>query len=440
MKTLLHGGTIVNEGRIKKADVVIENDRIAEIKETISSPQNIYDAIINVDDSFILPGIIDSHVHFREPGLTQKADIESESRAAAWGGVTSFFDMPNTVPQTTTISNLNEKIGLARQKSHINYAFFLGASNDNINEIEHVDEHIVPGIKLFMGASTGNMLVDKDAVLRQLFSKTALPIMAHCEDSEQINANMKAAQQRFGDDPDVIHHPEIRSEKACYDSTVRAIGLAKEFNARLHVAHISTAKELKLFGKDDKITAEATIGHLFFCQEDYKRLGTKIKCNPAIKSMADRDALRKALTTGKIKTIGTDHAPHLIADKQGGCLHATSGMPLIQFSLVAMLELVDKDVLPMERLVELMCHNPATLFSVRERGFLRPSYKADLTIVSRNSPWRVTTELIQSKCKWSPMLGHEFNWRVNRTICNGKTVFLDDRMVDNTCAEQILFR
>jgi len=440
MKTLIHGGTIVNEKEKKKADIVIENDRIYEIIKASHANKTHYDTVINATDCFVIPGIIDSHVHFREPGLTQKADIESESRAAAWGGVTSYFDMPNTVPQTISQAQLDEKISLARRKSHVNYAFFFGVSNDNIGEIGRLDPHIVPGIKLFMGSSTGNMLVDKEVVLRRLFRETPLPIMAHCEDSAIIDANLQLARQRYGNDLSVVHHPEIRSEEACYSSTTRAIQLSEEFNARLHVAHISTARELKLFGRNPKITAEAVIGHLFFTRDDYQRLGTKIKCNPAIKTVADQKALRRALTTGEITTIATDHAPHLLADKAGGCVRAASGMPIIQFALVMMLNLVDSDVLSIERLVELMCHNPATLFGVRERGFLRPSYKADITIIRRNHPWRVTTELIQSKCGWSPVFGKEFAWHIDRTICNGKTVFHNGKTYDNDCAEQILFR
>lgn len=440
MRTLLHGGIIVNEGKAYKGDIVIENDVIAEIIESETIPHGSYDEVIDAKDCYVIPGIIDSHVHFREPGLTSKADIESESRAAAWGGVTSFFDMPNTVPQTTTINNLNDKLDLARQKSHVNYAFFFGATNDNINEIKEVDAHKVPGIKIFMGASTGNMLVDNEKALLQLFSETNLPIMTHCEDSNLINVNAEKIKSMYGDDPSVEHHPEIRNEEVCFKSTKLAVGLAETCGTQLHVAHISTAKELQLFGKSEKITAEAVIGHLYFCQEDYSRLGTKIKCNPAIKTSADREALRKALNSNKIATVATDHAPHLIENKQGGCLRAASGMPFIQFSLVTMLELVDQNVLTIERLVELMCHNPAHLFSVRGRGYIRPQYKADIVLVSRKKSWTVTKDVIQSKCKWSPMLGHEYNWRVERTICNGKTIYNDGQFQDDCLGEQILFR
>ena len=337
--------------------------------------------------------MIDDHVHFREPGLTQKADIESESRAAAYGGVTSYFDMPNTIPQTTTLQALEEKYLLAKEKSHVNYSFFFGATNDNTSLFPQLDIHRIPGIKLFMGSSTGNMLVDRRSVLEEIFRTAPLPVMAHCEDTGIINRNMVEAKVRYGEDPDVSHHPEIRSEEACLESSRLAVELARKYHTRLHIAHLTTAKELELLDeglgskvedlkskgnhkdqsskfKDQSITAEATVSHLYFCDEDYSTLGTLIKCNPAIKTKSDREALRRALNDGRITVIGTDHAPHQLSDKQGGAAKATSGMPMIQFSLVTMLELVDAGVLTIERLVELMCHHPAELFEVRNRGFL----------------------------------------------------------------------
>lgn len=440
MKTLIHGGIIVNEGGKSKADVVIDNDIIESITETEEHPCGIYDEVIDAAGDFVMPGVIDSHVHLREPGLTSKADMESESRAAAWGGVTSFFDMPNTAPQTVTAERLREKKELAKQKSHINYAFFLGATNDNIKEIEQADIHEVPGIKVFMGASTGNMLVDDKAALQQIFSKTPLPVVVHCENSKLIKSNTERLQSLYGEDPDVIHHPEIRDEAVCYSSTSFAVRLAEAFGTRLHVAHISTAKELELFGSNPRITAEAVIGHLLFCDKDYARLGTRIKCNPSIKTFDDREALRRALSTSKITTIATDHAPHLLSDKRGGCVRAASGMPFVQFSLVTMLELADSGILTIERLTELMCHNPARLFSVRQRGFLRPGYKADIVLVRKNRPWTVSEDIIQSKCKWSPMLGHEYNWRVKRTICNGKTIYANGNFDYSSRGEPIMFR
>ena len=384
--------------------------------------------------------MIDDHVHFRDPGLTQKADMQTESRAAAFGGVTSYLDMPNTKPQTTTIDALEAKYADAAKKSHVNYGFFIGATNDNIEEVCSVNPQHVPGIKLFMGSSTGNMLVDKRDVLKQLFANSPLPIMAHCEDTDIINRNMQLAKQKYGDDPAVEHHPEIRSEEACWESTRLAVELANETGARLHVAHLTTERELQLFGSDPKITAEAVIAHLFFCDDDYKTLGTRIKCNPAIKTRADRDALRRALSDGRIATVGTDHAPHLLSDKEGGCAKAASGMPMVQFSLVAMLELVDEGVLSIERLVELMAHNPARLFEIAKRGFLRKGYKADIVLVKPQSPWTVDKDCIQSKCGWSPMEGHTFQWQVRTTMCNGHIIYNNGAFDNESRGEELRFR
>lgn len=440
MKTLIYGGTIVNEGRVLEGSLVIENDVIAEIKEGTEIPCGNYDKKVDATGLLVLPGVIDSHVHFREPGLTSKADIESESKAAAFGGVTTFFDMPNTVPQTTSLEALDEKFRIAKEKSHVNYSFFFGATNNNADEIEKLDRHIVPGVKLFMGASTGNMLVDKDDSLRKIFSTATMPVMVHCEDTNIINANMAEAKARYGNDPDVTYHPLIRSEEACYKSSSHAVELARTYGTRLHVAHVSTAKELGLFCHDDNITAEAVIAHLFFSDEDYARLGTRIKCNPAVKNAHDRSELRKALSSGIISTVGTDHAPHLLKDKEGGCARAASGMPMIQFSLVTMLELVDDGVLTKERLVELMCHNPARIFEVRDRGFLRKGYKADIVLVGRDRQWTVTDDIIRSKCGWSPMEGHRYDWRVVKTICNGRMIYDDGKFDEVSRGEQVMFR
>lgn len=440
MKTLIFGGKIVNEGVTRVASLIVDNDTITDIIEGNEAPRGNYDQIVDATGCFVLPGVIDDHVHFRDPGLTAKADMETESRAAAYGGVTSYFDMPNTNPQTTTVETLEAKYKDAASKSHVNYGFFIGATNDNIDVVTTVDPHRVPGIKLFMGSSTGNMLVDKKDVLKQLFTKTTLPIMAHCEDTDIINRNMVEAKQKYGDDPEVCHHPEIRSEEACWESTRLAVELANETGARLHVAHLTTARELQLFGKSSNVTAEAVIAHLFFANTDYATLGTRIKCNPAIKTPHDREALRQALADGRIATIGTDHAPHLPQDKEGGCARAASGMPMIQFSLVAMLELVDNGVISIERLVELMAHNPARLFEVSQRGFLRPGYKADVVLVKPNSPWTVDKERIQSKCGWSPMEGHTFQWQVRTTICNGHIIYNNGAFDTNSRGEALEFR
>ena len=440
MKTLIYGGIIVNEDRSHYGSLVMENDVIAEVIEGKEIPCGNYDRKIDATGLFVLPGVIDSHVHFREPGLTAKADIGTESEAAAYGGVTTFFDMPNTVPQTTSVDALDAKFRIAREKSHVNYSFFFGATNGNADALQTLDRHVVPGVKLFMGASTGNMLVDSDDSLRKIFSNATMPVMVHCEDTGMINANMTEAKSRYGDDPDVALHPLIRSEEACYASSSRAVRMARTYGTRLHVAHVSTAKELELFGHDGNITAEAVIAHLFFSDEDYARLGTRIKCNPAVKTAYDRSELRKALSSGAISTVGTDHAPHLLKDKEGGCARAASGMPMIQFSLVTMLELVDNGVLDMERLVRLMCHNPADIFEVRGRGYLRKGYKADIVLVGRDRRWTVTGDTVRSKCGWSPMEGHAYDWRVVKTICNGQVVYDDGTFYDNIRGEQVMFR
>ena len=442
MKTIISGGTIVNEGRAFKGSVIIDGDCIHEIIEGTDTPRGSYDKEVDATGCFVIPGVIDDHVHFREPGLTAKADIASESRAAAFGGVTSYFEMPNTVPQTTSLEALEDKFLRAKDHSYVNYSFFFGATNDNVAVFEQLDRHRIPGIKLFMGSSTGNMLVDKYGALLRIFDETArldLPLMAHCEDTEIINRNMAEMKKAYGEDPSVLLHPVIRSEEACFESSALAVQLARTFGTRLHIAHVTTASELELFDTDGKITAEATVAHLFFTSEDYATKGALIKCNPAIKSPADREALRKALSDGRIAVIGTDHAPHLLEEKQGGCSKALSGMPMVQFSLVTMLELVDEGVLSIERLVELMCHRPALLFRVYHRGFLRKGYQADIAVVRPHVSWTVTEENIQSKCKWSPMMGHEYHWQVEHTFCNGYHLYHQGVFEDKYCGEELLF-
>ena len=430
MKTLIYGATIVNEGRSFKGCLTLENDLIASVTEGEAVPEGHFDLRLNAEDCVVMPGVIDDHVHFREPGLTAKADIESESRAAAYGGVTTFFEMPNTLPQTTTLDALNQKLELAQGKSHVNYSFFFGATNQNAHLFERLDPKRVPGIKLFMGASTGNMLVDRLETLENIFKNAPLPIMTHCEDTQLVNQNMAEAKRLYGDDPAVEHHPAIRSAEACYHSSALAVELATKYGTQLHVAHLTTARELSLFGHNPRITAEAVIAHLWFCDADYRTRGTQIKCNPAVKTSADRDALRAALTDGRISVVATDHAPHLVSDKIGGCAKAASGMPMVQFSLPAMLELCEKGVLTIERVVELMCHAPARLFAVSKRGFIKPGYKADLAIVRRGEPWTVTKDCVQSKCQWSPMEGEKFRWRVVQTICNGHLLLDKDGTFD----------
>ncbi len=444
MKTLIKCGSIVNEGRIFRGHVVLEDGNIIAI--TKEQPEASFDETIDATGCFVLPGIIDDHVHFREPGLTQKADIESESRAAAAGGVTSYFDMPNCVPQTTTLDALADKFDRARQHSHVNYSFFYGATNDNVATFSQLDASRIPGVKLFMGSSTGNMLVDRQQALEQIFQHCQLPLMVHCEDTDIINRNMASAKEAWGEDPPVSLHAMIRSEEACLASSRKAVELAKKYGTRLHIAHVSTAEELELITEQMKsqgpippITAEATVGHLFFTQLDHEQLGAKIKVNPAIKTPVDQFMLRQALNDGRISVIGTDHAPHLIEQKQGGCCKAASGMPMIQFSLVTMLELVDQGVLSLERMVELMCHHPARLFGVQQRGYLRKGYRGDITIVRPKNPWTVTKDVIESKCGWSPVEGHTYEWRVERTLCNGVTVYADGAVVQEARGEEIRF-
>ena len=442
MRTLIKNGTIVNEGRSFLGDLVVNGEQIEEIYEG-KAPRGIYDQVIDASGCFVLPGVIDDHVHFREPGLTRKADIESESRAAAFGGVTSYFEMPNTNPQTTTLEALEDKFALGAQKSHVNYSFFFGATNDNVDLFDRLDVHRIPGIKLFMGSSTGNMLVDKYESLQQIFvkaKKLGLPVMTHCEDTDIINRNMAAYQKKYGEDPDVKFHPEIRSAEACYASSSLAVKLAKESGTHLHIAHVTTARELEFFGKDENITGEAVIAHLYFSDEDYADKKAFIKCNPAIKTVKDRQALREALADGRISVVGTDHAPHEWKDKQGGCAKAASGMPMVQFSLVSMLELVDEGVLSIERMVEVMSHHPAKLFQVDKRGFLRPGYQADIVIVRPHTAWTVQKEIIQSKCGWSPMEGHEYQWQVEQTICNGHLIYNKGEFDEAYRGEELTFR
>ncbi len=432
MTTHIKGGTIVNEGECHKADIIIEGDRIKEICiEGADATSRSFDVVIDASGCYILPGIIDTHVHFREPGLTHKACMQSESRAAACGGVTSVFDMPNTKPQTTSADALQEKHLLAAAgRMHVNYTFFPGATNNNQEWLRSLDTSTVPGIKLFMGSSTGNMLVEELDVLHDIFSiahEKHLPLMTHCEDTAIINRNMRRYKDMLhADDIPIDYHPAIRSEEACVKSSALAIALARQHHTQLHIAHVTTARELSLpTPADTNVTMEATVAHLLFTDADYASLGAKIKCNPAVKTATDRDALRHAISLpdSAIHTIGTDHAPHTIEEKQGGAAKAMSGMPMVQFSLVSMLQLVDEGILTMPRMVQLMAHNPATLFSVIDRGFLREGYKADITIVRRDAqPWTVTNACIQSKCRWSPVEGRQYHWQVQQTIINGNVV------------------
>ena len=431
-RTYIKNAQIVNEGKTFTGSIVIEDDIITEVLNAEESPTVPCEEIIDAKGCYLLPGVIDDHVHFRDPGLTHKADMQTESRAAAAGGVTSYMDMPNTNPQTTTLEALENKFKDAATKSVVNYSFYFGATNKNANVLALLDKKHICGVKLFMGSSTGNMLVDQMETLKDIFANAGMLIATHCEDQHIISANTAAYKEKYGDDPDVKYHPEIRNEEACYQSSSLAVQLAKETGARLHIMHISTAKELTLI--EDKpiteknITAEACVSHLFFCDEDYEKFGARIKCNPAIKSRSDRDALRQALTSNLIDVIGTDHAPHLLSEKQGGALKAVSGMPTLQFSLIAVMELVHQGLLSMEQLVQKMCHAPAVLYQIAKRGFIRPGYKADLVLVNPSKEWTVTKDCILSKCGWSPMEGETFHSRVEKTFVNGHLVYNNNQV------------
>ena len=440
---LIKNAQIVNEGTITSGDVLIEADRIAEIAPSISV-KNADTKVIDADGFYLIPGMIDDQVHFREPGLTHKATIKTESRAAVAGGITSFIEMPNTVPQATTIDLLEEKFAIAAKDAHANYSFMFGGTNDNLSEILKVDKTKVAGLKLFLGSSTGNMLVDNPAVLEEIFSKTDLLISTHCEDEATIKKNLEAAIAIYGDAIPIEKHPEIRSEQGCYISSSQAIALAKKTGARLHVFHLSTAKETKLFDKkkslkDKKITAEVCVHHLWFTDEDYPSKGTKIKWNPAVKTKKDREGLWKALNEGRIDVIATDHAPHTLEEKDNVYTKAPSGGPLVQHALEALFEMQRKGYITVEKLVEKVAHNPAILFEIKDRGYIRKGYKADLVLINPNAPWTVTKENIAYKCGWSPFEGTTFRARVTHTFVNGHLAYENGKITKTTKGERLTF-
>lgn len=440
MRTLIKNATVINEGEEYNATLLIEDETILAIYRNGETFPEDADDTVEAQGMYVLPGVIDDHVHMRDPGLTHKADMASETRAAVAGGVTSVMDMPNVLPQTTTISLWKDKMNMASNVCHANYAFYLGATYDNLNEIKQMDTSRIPALKMFMGSSTGGMLVDKENKLRQIFQECPSLIMAHCEDTARINERMKEAKEKCGEDPSVEYHPWVRDDIACYQSTALAVRLAKESNARLHIAHITTEKELSLLEKGEidekRITAEVCPQHLFYTDKDYQKLGSLIKSNPAIKSERDREALRNAAREGLIDVVGTDHAPHLLSEKEGGAAKAVSGMPIIQFSLPLMLTMADNGTMTLTRVVEMMCHNPARLFRIKRRGFIRPGYKADIVLVKKEA-WVVDTRNILSKCGWSPLTGEQLNWRVMSTWCNGHKVF-DGSNIDDSFIGQAL--
>ena len=446
MRVVISGATIVNEERSFIGSVIIENEFISEILEGEILQPTDDDNFIDARGLYLFPGVIDDHVHFREPGYEYKADIASESRTAAAGGVTSYMEMPNTQPPTTSLDRLEEKFDLGKKKSRVNYSFYFGATNDNVNILPLLDVHRVPGVKVFMGSSTGNLLVDNYESMRQIFEKSPLRIVAHCEDNAIIEQNIKLFKKKYKGQNDfpVRYHSRIRNVDACYEASAKAVKLAKETGARLHVAHVSTAKELSLFDNslplaEKQITAEACIAHLMFTSEDYDSFGAKIKCNPSVKSPEDQQSLYEGLRNGLIDVVATDHAPHLLNEKEGGALRAMSGMPLIQFSLVSMLELSDKVVLPLEHIPQLMSHNPATLFRIRKRGFIRQGYYADLVLVDPNANWHVGKGRYYTKCGWTPMDDRIFKWKVVRTIVNGVTAYVDGIVVDGVRGMELQF-
>ena len=442
-RILIKNAKIVNEGKIFEGDLLIENDIIMEIAETISLKSSDC-KIIDAQYNYLIPGIIDDQVHFREPGLTHKGDIESESRAAVAGGITSFIEQPNTIPNAVTQEILEEKYVIAAEKSYANYSFMMGGTNDNLAEILKTNPRNVAGIKLFLGSSTGNMLVDNEESLEKIFSCTSMLIAVHCEDEGTIKKNLEYYKKQLGDDININFHHLIRSEEACYLSSSKAIALAKKTGARLHVFHLSTAKETDLFVnnipiEDKKITAEVCVHHLWFSNEDYDKKGNLIKWNPAIKTTKDRDGLWEALLDDRIDVIATDHAPHTLDEKKLHYLDAPSGGPLVQHALVAMLEGFHKGKISVEKIVEKMCHNPAKIFKIENRGFIKVGYFADLVIVDTGMPWSVSKANILYKCGWSPFDGYTFKSRITHTFVNGQLVYNNFKVKEIKAGKRLLF-
>ena len=440
-KRLIKNATLVNENRIFEGDVLLKDDIIFKIGKDISDADA---KVIDANGSYLMPGVIDDQVHFREPGLTHKGNIASESRAAIAGGITTFMEQPNTNPQTTTIEKLEEKFAVASKSSFANYSFLFGGTNDNLEELKRLDKNACSGVKLFLGSSTGNMLVDDEVVLEKIFRSTEMVISTHCEDETTIKNNLARFKAEYGDDIPVKYHPLIRSTEACYLSSSKAIALAKKTGARLHVFHLSTAKEMDLFRNDiplteKKITAEVCIHHLWFSDDDYDDKGTLIKWNPAVKTAADRSKLWEALLDDRIDVIATDHAPHLLEEKDNVYTKAPSGGPLVQHALVAMLQKHKEGLISLEKLVEKMCHNPAKLFDIKKRGFIREGYYADLVLVDLNKPWTVTPASNLYKCGWSPFDGYTFRSQITHTFVNGHLAFENGKLSEERNAKRLTF-
>ena len=442
MKTIIKNGTIVNEGKRFTADILISNGRIEKIAPQISVTEQVQE--VDASGLYVLPGCIDDQVHFREPGLTHKGNIYTESRAAVAGGITSFMEMPNTVPNALTQELLEDKYQIAAQNSIANYSFFMGASNDNLEEVLRTDSTKICGIKVFMGSSTGNMLVDKESVLEGLFSRVGALIATHCEDETTVRANLAAFQEKYGAHIPISAHPLIRNEEACYLSSSKAIALAKKHDARLHVLHISTAKETTLFENtlplaQKKITAEACIHHLWFSDADYAEKGNLIKWNPAVKTAFDREGIWEALLDDRIDVVATDHAPHTIEEKAQPYTSAPSGGPLVQHALLAMLDKVKEGKITLERVVEKMAHAPATLFRIKERGYIREGYAADLVLVAPTPTKPVSKADLLYKCGWSPFEGHQFSNLIHSTYINGRCAYADAKIIEHGFGERLLF-
>lgn len=440
--TLILNAKIVNEGKVFESDVLIKDQRIEKIGKDLLSIQA--DKVVDAKGKYMLPGAIDDQVHFREPGLTHKGNIFSESRAAVAGGVTSFMEMPNTVPPAFTQELLEEKYQIASKNSLANYSFFIGASNDNLEEVLKTDTKKICGLKIFMGSSTGNLLVDNEKTLEGFFSKFPSLIATHCEHEPTIRKNTEAWRNKFGEDVPIHEHMNIRSEEACYRSSSFAVGLAKKHGTKLHILHISTASEISLFDNSipiekKKITAEACVHHLWFNDSDYEKLGTKIKWNPAIKTATDQQAILKGVLDYHIDVIATDHAPHTLEEKNNSYFKAPSGGPLVQHSLVAMLEFYHQQKISLEKIVEKMSHNPAILFQIENRGFIREGYYADLVLVDVHKPWTVNKENILAHCGWSPFEGQKFNSTVEKTWVSGNLAYSEGQIMEGNQGMRLLF-
>lgn len=429
---LITNSKLVNDHAITEQDVAVTDQRIAQIGADLQSQPA--KRIIDANGKFLIPGMIDDQVHFREPGLTHKADIATESRAAIAGGITSFMDMPNVSPPTLTVDRLRDKYRIAAKSARANYAFYMGTSNDNLEEIKRLPKDLACGIKVFMGASTGNLLVDRDEALEGIFEFAPVPVITHCEDSPMINENLRKFQQEYGDDIPVEYHPIIRSEEACYKSSVKAVDLATRHGTQLHVLHLSTARELELFTKGEiqgkSITAEVCVHHLFFSDADYATRGALVKCNPAIKTARDREGLLKAVMEDRIDIIATDHAPHLLEEKRGNYLESPAGLPLVQHALLSLMEHYHDGILSLEKIVEKTSHNVARRFSVVERGFIEEDYRADLVLIDASRPSTVTEDSILYKCGWSPFAGYTFRSSIDTTILNGQVVYEKGRVAE----------